>query len=87
MKLLEYDIAKGRILAPISGTVVEAVPKTNRLARVDPTKALFEIAPLGILHAELSVPEDEIADVKIGQRGELAAVSAPGSRVGFTVER
>jgi hypothetical protein len=87
MKLKQYDIDKGRIIAPFSGTVVEAWPKTNQRAHVDPSKVLFEIAPLCVLHAELSVPEEEIADVKLGQQGELSPAADPGHRADFTVER
>jgi len=48
---------------------------------------LFEIAPLESLRAELSVPEDQIADVEVGQHGELATVGHPESKLSFVVER
>ena len=37
--------------------------------------------------AELSVPEDQIADVRMGQRGRLATVSRPEERLDFVVEQ
>ena len=50
-------------------------------------KVLFEVAPLESLRAQLSVPEDRIADVQVGQEGELATASDPGKRIKFDVER
>ena len=41
-------------------------------------KPLFEVAPSGEHYVELRVPEPRIADVKVGQRGELAAAAHPG---------
>ena len=54
---------------------------------VEKGKVLFEVAPLEFLRAELSVPEDRIADVRVGQEGELATASDPGKRIKFRVER
>ena len=58
---------------------------------------MFEIALVEGLRAELSVSEDQIADVVIALekarrdgrelRGELATESDPGDHIGFVVER
>ena len=50
-------------------------------------EVLFEVARPGSLRAELSVPEDLIADVTEGMKGELAAATHPDRKVGFVVER
>ena len=48
---------------------------------------LFEVAPLESLRAELSVPDDAVADVNESQSGELATTAYPDQRIGFVVER
>ncbi len=55
--------------------------------KVDEGEELFQVGSLDDLRAELSVPEDDIADVKLGRHGELATASYPGQRISFTVER
>jgi biotin carboxyl carrier protein len=87
IKLLEYQKRKATIISPITGTVLTGDLKQNIGAAVKQGDVLFEVAPLQSLEAELYVPEDQIADVKENQEGELATASYPGIRVPFTVER
>ena len=49
--------------------------------------ALYEIAKLDDLRARLSIPEADIADINIGQTGELAAVAQIHEHLAFDVER
>jgi multidrug efflux pump subunit AcrA (membrane-fusion protein) len=49
--------------------------------------ALFEIASLESLRAQLMVPEDQIANIQLGQKGTLATVSYPSRKIAFVVER
>ncbi len=87
IRLLEHRIGKAQIVSPISGCVVTGDLKRQIGAPVKIGDVLFEVAPLESLRAELSVPEDEIAEVKEGQQGELAAASYPDQRFRFVVER
>jgi len=87
IKLLEYRIAQANILAPIAGSVVTGDLERQIGAPVKTGQVLFEIAPLESLRAQLKVPEDRIADVQVGQEGELAAVGHPEQRIRFVVER
>ena len=48
---------------------------------------LLVVAQLESFRAELSVSEDQIAEINVGDRGELAMTSRPNVRIGFTVER
>ena len=48
---------------------------------------MFEVAPLESLRAELSVSEDDVPDLAVGQEGELATASFPEQRIKFKVER
>jgi multidrug efflux pump subunit AcrA (membrane-fusion protein) len=85
--LLEYQIRQATLLAPITGTVVRGELKRNVGAPVRTGDTLFEIATPDDLRAELAVAEDRIAEVQVGQTGELATASHPDRRLRFEVER
>ena len=89
MELLIYRIGQAQITSPISGRVLSGDLKKQIGAPVKSGDVLFEVGLLGeeSLRAELSVPEDEIAEVKVGQEGELATASDPGIKLKFVVER
>ncbi|NIA06444.1 MAG: HlyD family efflux transporter periplasmic adaptor subunit [Actinobacteria bacterium] len=89
MELLKYRINQARITSPVSGQVLSGDLKKQIGAPVKTGDVLFEVGTLGkeSLRAELSVPEDEIAEVKVGQEGELATASDPGIKVKFVVVR
>jgi biotin carboxyl carrier protein len=85
--LLEHHVAQADILAPITGRVVSGDLKKRIGAPVKTGDVLFEVAPLEALRAELNVPEEDIADLEVGQEGELATAGFPGRHFGFVVER
>lgn len=85
--LYMYRIAQAQILSPLTGTLITGDLKRQIGAPVETGKVLFEIAPLDSLRAELYVPEDEVSEVKIDQKGQLATASFPGQRLRFIVER
>jgi len=85
--LLNYLIEQGKIISPISGTVVKGDLKRQIGAPVKKGDVLFEVTPLESLRAELLVPEDQIFDIALDQEGYLATVSYPGERIKFVVER
>ncbi len=97
MQLIEDKIRRGAIIAPIGGTVVEGDIEKLEGKRVNLGDVLFRVAPLGDLRAELSVEEDQIADVLEAKRraenegrdlkGELSTVSHPDKRIEFVVDR
>ncbi len=87
IELLEFYISQAQITSPISGLLLTGDLKKQEGGPVEKGKVLFEVAPLKSLRAELSVPEDRIADVQVGQEGELATASDPGKRIKFVVER
>ena len=85
--LLRERVRKARIYSRISGTIVSKDLKQLIGSPVEAGVELFKVAPLEDLRAELSVSENDIADVEVGQRGELATASAPGAKIAFQVER
>ena len=87
IELLQYQIGQATILSPTSGVVVSGDLKRQIGAPVKTGDVLFEVAPLEALRAELSVPDDEVADVEVGQEGELATATYADRRMPFVVER
>jgi multidrug resistance efflux pump len=85
--LYEYHISQAKIIAPISGVVTKGDLERQIGAPVKTGDVLFEVAPLDGLRAELSVPEEDVADLEVGQEGELATASFPDRHFGFVVER
>jgi GAF domain-containing protein/biotin carboxyl carrier protein len=85
--LYDYMIAQAKLVSPLSGTVVEGDLKRQIGAPVKMGDVLFEVTPLESLRAVLHVREDQITDVRVGQRGRLATASYPAQRITFEVER
>ncbi|MBW1699847.1 MAG: HlyD family efflux transporter periplasmic adaptor subunit [Deltaproteobacteria bacterium] len=87
IRLLEQNIGQAKLVAPITGWIISEDLRRQIGAPIEKGKILFEIASIESLRAELYVPEEFIADVKKGQKGELASVGHPEQRIGFIVER
>lgn len=85
--LLEHQIQQATLTAPEAGLVLSGDLQRLRGAPVRTGDTLFEVAPIDALRADVFVPEDRIADVQPGQRGELATAAFPDRRIGFIVER
>jgi multidrug efflux pump subunit AcrA (membrane-fusion protein) len=92
IQLLREQIDKASIKALIAGTVVTG--DLDRLvgSSVEKGQVLFEVAPIELLRAELSVPEDQVADLLAARKagavgGALSAESFPDRRINFVVER
>ncbi len=85
--LLEYRIAQANLISPLDGTIVAGDLKRRIGAPVKTGDVLFQVTPLHSLRAVLHVAEDQITDVRVGQRGYLATASYPGRRIAFEVER
>ncbi|MBN2181275.1 MAG: HlyD family efflux transporter periplasmic adaptor subunit [Sedimentisphaerales bacterium] len=86
IELLEYQISQASLVSPISGVVVQGDLKRQIGAPVKVGDVLFEVCPLESLRAQLFVPEDQVKDIQIGQKGRLATASYPGERINFVVE-
>jgi len=97
IRLLEHRIEQAVLVSPIDGYVVSGDLERQLGAPVKTGDVLFEIASLAHLRAELSVPEDLIADVLAAYQkaktngleleGELATTAQPDERIPFTVSR
>ncbi|MEX0777316.1 MAG: HlyD family efflux transporter periplasmic adaptor subunit [Phycisphaeraceae bacterium] len=85
--LLQQQLNQARIVAPIDGVVLSGDWKQHPGEPVKTGQALFEIAPLDEMRAQVMVPEARISDVRVGQRGDLATAAQPGVYLPVEVER
>ena len=85
--MLRERILRSKILAPASGVVLSGEWRNRLGGPIKLGETLFEIAPLEGLEAELYVPDTEVADIRPGQRGQLAVAGNPGRRFSFVVKR
>ena len=94
---LEYMVGQATVRAKIDGYVMEGDLgdlTQQRHRRVEPTDALYLVAPIRPLRAELRLDEDLLADLQRAMAlrggdvgGKLAVTAAPDTRVPFAVER
>jgi RND family efflux transporter MFP subunit len=84
--LLDDQLSRTRLLAPLDGSVVTGDLSQSLGAPVERGQVLFEVAPLADYRLVLQVDERDIADVAGGQRGELLLTAWPADSVPFTVE-
>ena len=97
IRLIEYKISQAVLLSPIDGQVISRDLEHQLGVAVKMGDALFEVASLGDLRGELSMPEDLIADVQLAfakaqaegrpLSGTLAATARPKEHISFTVVR
>ena len=87
LALVEEQLARTEMLAPFDGLIVSGDLSQKLGAPVERGQVLFEIAPLEDYRVALQVDERDIAQVAVGQRGELTVTSMPGARHAFTVTK
>lgn len=85
LALVEERISRATLAAPFDGVVVIGDLSQLLGSPVEQGKVLFEVAPLDAYRVILNVDERDIAEVKVGQRGELALSGMPYERLLFTV--
>lgn len=86
LALLDDQLSRTRVLAPFEGSVVTGDLSQSLGAPVERGQVLFEVAPLADYRVVVQVDERDIADVAVGQRGELLLTAWPADLVPFTVE-
>ncbi|MEO0586778.1 MAG: HlyD family efflux transporter periplasmic adaptor subunit [Planctomycetota bacterium] len=85
--LIDYQIERAELVAPIDGIVVMGDWRKELGTPVEKGRVLFEVAPLDEYRATIMVPESRVFDVWPGQTGELAAAALPGQKLAFEVQR
>jgi len=78
--LLDEQLARTEVSAPFDGVVVSGDLTQSLGAPLERGQVMFEVAPLDAYRIVLQVGEQDIADVRVGQAGELALTPMPGQR-------
>ena len=84
---LEQQFVRIALVAPFDGSIVSGDLSQSLGSPVERGQVLFEIAPLEGYRVTLQVDERNLADVAVGQTGELIVTSMPDSRFAFTVTK
>jgi len=87
LALIDEQLARTLMVAPFDGLIVSGDLSQSLGSPVERGQVLFEIAPLDDYRVALQVDERDIAEVALGQRGELTVSSIPGERFGFKVTK
>lgn len=87
LDLVRQQLARTRLVAPIDGVVIKGDLSQTLGAPVQRGDALLTVAPAERHRLVIDVDERDIADVRVGQRGQLALAARPGDTLGFVVER
>lgn len=85
LALVQERLARATLAAPFDGIVVVGDLSQLLGSPVEQGKVLFEVAPLDAYRVIVNVDERDIAEVSLGQRGELALSGMPYDRLPFTV--
>jgi RND family efflux transporter MFP subunit len=87
LQLVEERLARATLTAPFDGIVVVGDLSQLLGSPVEQGKVLFEVAPLDAYRVVLNVDERDIAQLRAGQRGELALSGMPYDLQSFTVRQ
>ena len=87
LALIEEQLARTQITAPLDGVVISGDLSQSLGAPVERGDALFEIAPLDSYRVMLEVDETQIGVLEPGQTGRLALAGFPADYLPFVVER
>jgi RND family efflux transporter MFP subunit len=87
LALVDERLARARLSAPFDGVVVFGDLSQLLGSPVEQGKVLFEVAPLDAYRVVLNVDERDIAQLRAGQRGELALSGMPYDVLSFKVRQ
>ena len=87
LSLVEEKLARANLVAPFDGIVVVGDLSQLLGTPVEQGKLLFEIAPLDDYRVILNVDERDVAEIKVGQEGELALAGIPYETMHFAVKQ
>jgi len=87
LQLLEEQLNRTRLYAPIGGYIVSDDISQSLGAPVEQGQVLFEVAPLNNYRVQLQIDERDITSVAERQPGRLVLTSLPGEKLNFRVTR
>lgn len=85
--LLDEQLLRTKVVAPFNGVIMKGDLSQSLGAPAERGQVLFEVAPLESYRVIVEVDERDIADVVIGQRGELVLPSMPGDVFPLVVDK
>lgn len=85
-ELLEWQVARATLTAPMPGVVSWAEDEARSGSPVRAGDRLFEVSAQGTPRAVVWVAESDVVDIVPGQRCEMAAAGEPGERITGIVE-
>jgi len=77
--LLDEQLLRTKVTAPFNGVIMKGDLSQSLGAPVERGQVLFEVAPLESYRVIVEVDERDIADITVGQQGELVLPSMPGN--------
>jgi RND family efflux transporter MFP subunit len=87
LNLLDDQLSRTRVLAPFNGMIVTGDLSQMLGSPVERGQVLFEVAPLESYRVILQVDERDIADLALGQKGQLLLSAFPQEALPFRVEK
>lgn len=81
------QLARIELVGPFDGVIVSGDLSQSLGTPVERGQVLFQVAPLESFRIILQVDERDLADVAVGQLGELTLASMPEARFDFTVSK
>ena len=87
LALASDRMARTTLIAPVDSVIVSGDLSQQSGAPVEQGKTLFDVAPLSGFRVILQVDERDIADIAVGQRGELVLSGIPDESMHFSVQR
>lgn len=87
LAMVDEQISRTLMVAPFDGVIVSGDLSQSLGSPVERGQVLFEIAPLHDYRVALQVDERDIAEMTLGQSGELTVSSIPGQRFPFRVTK
>jgi RND family efflux transporter MFP subunit len=87
LTLLNDQLTRTRVVAPLEGIVVIGDLSQSLGSPVERGQVLFEVAPLDVYRVVLQVDERDISDVSTGQAGHLMLSGMPGEPLPLRIEK
>lgn len=87
LNLIDEKMARTDLTAPFDGVIVSGDLSQQFGSPVERGQVLFEVAPLDSYRVVLQVDEREIAEIREGQRGQLALSALSGKAMDIVVDK
>lgn len=87
IRLIDEQLGRMQIVAPLTGIVVSGDLSQSLDAPVERGEVLFEVAPLDAYRLVLQVDERDLRDVTVGQQGRLKLSGIPGEALDFSIAK